>query len=148
MKPRHLRRCLLMAGLTLLATSLFGCSGGGAPGGGLSGVWRAVYNDPTTGPATVELILQSNGRFQQQTAASTGALITIYGTWQTLSGDVLRLNIERGEPTETCGPLGCTKVLYPTGETHNFAQNGGNLRTTLITCAANPACTINYARIN
>ncbi len=144
------RRFLSIGPLALASISMvaIGCSGGGAPGGGLTGVWRAIYNDPTTGQATVELILQNNGRFQQQTAAGTGALITIYGTWQTLSGNVLRLNIERGEPTQTCGPLGCTNVLYPAGETHNFAQTSGNLRTTLVSCAANPACTINYTRAN
>jgi hypothetical protein len=139
--------CLCLIGTG--TTALVGCGGGGgASGGELGGVWRAVYNDPTTGTAQIELILQDNGNFQQQTLAGTGALITIFGNWQILPNNVLRLNIERGEPTQTCGPLGCTKVLYPAGETHNYAQSGANLRTTLISCASNPACTINYTRAN
>jgi len=146
MKQLSFTRGLLLAGLTLLITPMFGCSGGGAPGGAIAGVWRATYNDPTTGTASVELILQNNGRFQQQTAPGTGGLINLYGTWQT-TGDTLRLNIERGEPKQTCGPLGCTDIIYPTGEFLNFGLTGNSLRTTLISCAANPVCTINYTKV-
>ena len=138
---------LSMLALAAATLALAGCGGGGSPGG-LPGVWRAVYNDPTFGTSQVELILQGNGNFQQQTLSGTGAVITIFGNWQTLPGSVLRLNIERGEPTQTCGPLGCTKVLYPAGETHIYAVTGATLQTTLASCSANPACQINYARAN
>ena len=143
-----MNRVFLFCAALLAALLLPGCGGGGTPGGGLTGVWRAVYNDPTFGTSNIELILQGNGNFQQQTLSGTGAVITIFGKWQTLPGSVLRLNIERGEPTQTCGPLGCTKVLYPAGETHIYALTSTALQTNLASCSANPACQINYVRAN
>jgi hypothetical protein len=153
----HVSRRLLgsaaVVSTVLAVVALSGCGGGGGGGaqaGSLPGVWRAQFVDPNFGPAQVELILQSNGQFQQQTAYLVGSLVTIFGTFRTLPGNILRLDIQRGEPAQTCGPLGCSPVLYPAGETHGFNLNRNNTLT-LQPVGCNPGvsvCRFDYQRIN
>jgi hypothetical protein len=126
---------------------------GGGPPAALIGVWRAPFTDPQFGPAQVELILQQDGSFLQQTAYQSGALVTLFGTYRVFTAEtLLRLDIERGEPAQACGPLGCTDILYPAGESYAYTLvNNDALQLTLINCDPNnPAsvCTFNYARIN
>lgn len=128
-----------------------GCpAGGGGPPAALAGVWRASFVDPNLGPAQVELILMRDGEFLQQTAYQAGALVTIFGTYRVLPSEaLLRLDIQRGEPSESCGPLGCTPIIYPLGESHAYTIPDNNtLILTNVNCtpAGAPSCTFNYAR--
>ena len=107
----------------------------GATSGRLVGVWRASFTDPLVGAAVVELNLMQDGSFLQQTSYQIGALVTIYGRWNTqVNGTQLRLNIDRGEPTQSCGPLGCTPITYPKGETHAFTFQGNTLTLRPVAC--------------
>lgn len=141
------------AGLAILP--LGGCptlnQSAGGPTAGLIGVWRASFVDPTFGPGQVELILMSNGRFQQQTAYQAGALVTIYGTFRVFPEQpLLRLDIERGEPTQTCGPLGCTPVLYPAGESYGYTLTAdGRLVLQNLNCVegSGAVCVFQFVRI-
>lgn len=124
----------------------------GAVGGNqaaLIGVWRADFVDPTYGAGTVELILQADGSFLQQTSYQFGALVTIYGTYRFPADNLLRLDIDRGEPAQSCGPLGCTDIIYPVGETHGYTVVDANTLTlTNVNCVegAGTVCTITYTR--
>lgn len=124
-----------------------GLPGLGGPPAALIGTWRAQFVDPTFGPGQVELIIQANGTFQQQTAYAAGALITIFGTVRVIPEQaILRLDTQGGVPQQTCGPLGCTDILYPS-ETHNYTlPNANNLTTHNINCGPTE-CTYNYVRI-
>lgn len=126
-----------------------GGAGAGGPAALFPGVWRAAFNDPNFGPGEVELILMNNGRFQQQTVYLAGSLVTVYGTYRVFPEQaLLRLEIERGEPTEACGPLGCTPILYPAGESHAFTLTAdGVLVLENINCAPG-ACVFAYVRVN
>lgn len=103
-----------------------GCGGGG-PAGALVGVWNASFNDPTFGPGTVQLVLMANGTFQEQYAYQAGSLITVFGTFRVFENEgLLRLDITRGEPSQTCGPLGCTQIIYPAGESYGYTLLDAN----------------------
>lgn len=124
--------------------------GGGGPPAALAGVWRTSFVDPIAGPASVELILMQTGEFLQQTAYQSGALVTIYGTYSFPATGVLRLKIDRGEPEQFCGPVGCTKILYPVGETHNYTLvNATTLMLQLVNCdpTAGGVCTFTYTKV-
>ncbi|MGE0481240.1 MAG: hypothetical protein AB7Q17_12280 [Phycisphaerae bacterium] len=161
--PRFEARGAVRIGALLVAVTLLALPGGcpgvdtagvGTPGGGnpaaLVGVWRTSFVDPLFGPASVELILQSDGSFQQQTFYTAGSLITIFGTFRVFSSEaLLRLDILHGEPSESCGPLGCTPILYPAGESHGFTLNGdGTLTLQNLNCAPGEggACVLTYGR--
>ena len=121
-------------------------AGGGNPAA-LQGVWRAQFVDPTFGAGTIELILQNNGNFSQETNYALGARIYIYGTWRVLpDAAVLRLDTQGGVPTEQCSTVGCSPILYP-GETHNYtlSNNNATLTTHNINCAADQ-CTYVYGK--
>lgn len=145
------RRLLIATALVAIASVPMACDRGtGATTGRLVGVWRANFNDPLVGPAVVELNLMEDGSFLQQTAYGVGALITIYGRWNTqANGTQLRLNIDRGEPTQSCGPLGCTPITYPKGETHAFTFQGTTLILRPTTCVPGTGCieVFNYVRV-
>jgi hypothetical protein len=151
-----MRYRLLVGGLAVLLLSSLsgGCPapGGGGPPAALVGVWRANFVDPNFGPATVDLILMQDGSFQQQTAYQIGSLITIFGNYRVFPNEtLLRLDIERGEPSETCGPLGCTDIIYPAGESYTYTVvDANNLQLTNINCDPNTGavCTFNYSRTN
>jgi hypothetical protein len=159
LRPRCHRAALaglLCAGA--LALQLGGCpaagpddAGGGAPGA-LTGVWRSGFSDPFFGGASIELILQNNGSFQQQTLYAAGSLVTIFGTFRVFPDQaLLRLDIERGEPTQSCGPLGCTPILYPAGESYGYSLNSDGTLTLLnLNCAPGQggACALVYGRAN
>ncbi|MBK9120227.1 MAG: hypothetical protein IPM18_11590 [Phycisphaerales bacterium] len=124
---------------------------GGGPTGALVGVWRAQFVDPLFGPGQVELVLMANGTFSQQTIYQAGSLVTIFGTFRVFPTEaLLRLDIQRGEPAETCGPLGCTPILYPAGESYGFTLlNNGQLVLQNINCnpAAGLVCVFNFVRV-
>lgn len=144
-----------LAVAALLACTMAGCPVAGAPGTGgnpaaLVGVWRSQFTDPTFGAGQVELILQANGEMLQQTSYASGALVTFFGTWRVLPSEaVLRLDIERGEPDEFCGPLGCTDIIIPAGETYNYSLIDANtLQLELRVCDPTLGpCTFNYAKV-
>lgn len=161
--PQVESRLRVRVGVLVVAVVLGGLPGGcpgvdtagvGMPGGGnpaaLVGVWQTSFVDPVFGPASVELILQSNGAFSQQTFYAAGSLITIFGTFRVFTTEaLLRLDIQGGEPSESCGPLGCTPILYPAGESHGFTLNGdGTLTLQNLNCApgAGGACVLTYVR--
>jgi hypothetical protein len=149
----RVQRLFFAAAFVILTVLFLGCGGGGnraGGGGNLVGVWRAAFADPNFGPGQVELILQSNGQFQQQTAYQAGSLVTIFGTFRTLPGGILRLDIQRGEPTQFCGPLGCSPILYPAGETHSYSLPDNNaLILQPVGCVPGTAvCQFNYQRVN
>lgn len=126
-------------------------AGGGAPQL-LTGVWRADFIDPTFGPGTVELILMANGQFQQQTAYAAGSLVTLFGSYRVFTNEaLLRLDIARGEPAQACGPLGCTNIIYPAGESYGYTLTGpGALTLQNLNCVPGTSgvCVFNYARVN
>lgn len=161
MSPRMSRTVAASLLIPLFAASLGGCPtgleaaslglAGGGPAGALVGTWRCSFTDPTYGPAQIELILMQNGRFQQQTAYAAGALVTIFGTFRVFQGEaLLRLDIERGEPAQACGPLGCTTIIYPAGESHGYTLDGANtLVLTNLNCDPTAGfCTFAYGRVN
>ncbi len=86
-----MRRRLINIGTSAFLFMVFcsGCGGGGPPAA-LVGVWRSAFVDPTFGPGVVELVLMSNGQFQQQTQYQAGALVTIFGTFRVFPGEALR----------------------------------------------------------
>lgn len=85
-----------------------------------AGGWRAETTILDY-PAVVDLVLQPNGAFSQQTQAG-GALITIWGRYRVFAEQgILRLDIENYEPKEWCGPLGCQPNAVPDGETHRYS---------------------------
>lgn len=144
--------CILIAVLPAAMGQTCGLPTGGlgGPPAALIGVWHASFIDPTFGPAAVELILMQDGRFLEQTSYQAGALVTVYGTYQFPLPGVLRLNIERGEPTESCGPLGCSPILYPAGETYNYTLvNNTTLTLEVANCnpAAGGVCVFNHQKV-
>jgi hypothetical protein len=112
------------------------------------GGWRATYTDGF-GPARVELVIQPNGVFSQQTAQGT-ALVTFKGTIRLFNNpNILRLDIADWEPKEICGPLGCRPNGPYTGETDCYSMPNEN---TLITHPAGctdflGACLLQYTRV-
>jgi hypothetical protein len=142
-----LATAILLPNLAASGGCPVGVPGLGGPPAALLGTWRAQFVDPTFGAGQVELIIQANGTFQQQTTYAAGSLITIYGNVRVLPDQaILHLDTLGGIPDEACGPLGCTGILYPS-ETHNYSlPNANNLTTHNINCAANE-CTYNYVRI-
>ncbi|MCO6435848.1 MAG: hypothetical protein J5J06_02030 [Phycisphaerae bacterium] len=140
----------MFAALTLSIPFTPGCGGGGPPTA-LTGVWRANFVDPNFGSGTVDLILMSDGSFQQQTAYQAGALVTIYGTYRVFTNEaLLRLDIQRGEPAEACGPLGCTPILYPAGESYGYTVvDANNLTLQNINCVpgGGGVCVFNFVRL-
>lgn len=141
-----------VAALPLLMGQTCGIPTGGlgGPPAGLVGVWRTSFVDPIAGPANVELILMQTGEFLQQTSYQSGALVTIYGTYSFPAAGVLRLKIDRGEPEQFCGPVECTKILYPNGETHNYSLvNATTLMLQLVNCdpTAGNVCTFTYTKV-
>jgi hypothetical protein len=126
--PRTLTWRLVL--LALAACALAGCNQPnlGAPNGQFQGVWNSTFTDPTFGQVASQLIMQANGSFQKQDhGLQTGALITTYGNFQVYADQkLLRLNIDRGEPTETCGPLGCNPIIYPKGESYTYGFTDAN----------------------
>jgi hypothetical protein len=133
-----------------MAISLFSGCGTGGPPLALPGVWRGQFNDPTFGSAAVELILMTDGSFLQQTAYQGGALVTIYGTYQVMPEiGRLRLNVQRGEPAQACGPLGCTNIIYPS-ESHSYSLTSATTLTLQnVNCTPSPVtvCVINYTKV-
>lgn len=148
---RHRTGRIFLAGAVLggLLATMAGCGAGG-PSGALVGVWRAQFVDPTFGAGTVDLILMQDGTFQQQTAYQAGSLVTIYGTYRVFEAEgLLRLDIERGEPAEACGPLGCTDIIYPAGESYGYSLVDANtlvLRNINCVEGTGAVCTFNYGR--
>ncbi len=147
---RRFQFALCVLSLVPFTGFLHGC-GGALPTGQLVGVWRVGFVDPSFGPATIELILMNNGTFQQQTAFQAGALVTIFGTYRVFTNEsLLRLDIQRGEPSQTCGPLGCTPIIFPAGESYIFSlPNGNTLQLQLVNCnpATGAVCNFSYQRI-
>lgn len=118
------RTALVVMAVTFCGTA--GCGGGG-PAGTLVGVWNAAFNDPAFGPGTVQLILRADGTFQEQYAYQAGSLITVFGTFRVFENEgLLRLDIIRGEPSQSCGPLGCTDIIYPAGESYGYTLLDAN----------------------
>ena len=117
----------------------------GAGEGSFLGVWRGTQ-DTQFGRVQVETIFQQDGTFQQQTAGA-GTLITIWGSFDVYEDQtLLRLNLEGWEPKEWCGPLGCTQLQYPTGESHlyRFADED-TLQLALQSCTGDD-CWVTYRR--
>jgi len=72
-------------------------------------------------PAVVELVVQPNGSFSQQTQTA-GSLITIWGKYRVFADQqIIRLDIENYAPKQWCGPLGCQQITMPAGETHRYS---------------------------
>lgn len=149
---RRLKSAVFATSFSMIAAGFGGCgvaAGGGLPGS-LIGVWRAIFLDPTFGPGQIELILMNNGQFQQQTIYQAGAIVTIFGTFRVFPDQpLLRLDIQRGEPSQTCGPLGCTQIIYPAGESYGYTLNAdGTLTLQNINCVpgAGGVCVFNYTR--
>jgi|GEM_PF-1562437 len=93
----------------------------------LVGVWRGQV-PAAFGLTQVELILQENGEYSSATLAQ-GVMSRHWGQWRLVSG-VLRLDIKGAEPREWCGPLGCSPIVWPEGETWPFEMPDPNtLRT-------------------
>lgn len=153
-----MRRITIRSGVLLLVAGLcsgqLGPCGAAAPvgggGGSVVGVWRATYNDPLVGPATIELVLQPDGNFSKQTASAV-SLVTITGPYFVDFPEpaMLRLTIFHGEPSEFCGPLGCTQIQYPAGETYTYTLIDANtlqLRDFYCVEGQGVECTLTYAR--
>ncbi|MGC4045902.1 MAG: hypothetical protein QM758_19090 [Armatimonas sp.] len=131
----------------VMALAMSGCGGGGGTPNTFPGVWRSQFVNSTFGPGLVELAIQSNGSFSQQTTYARGSLVTIFGTWRVV-GNVFRLDVQRGEPRQFCGPLGCTDILYPS-ESHIYTFNGPNaMHLSNAACSGNPDCEFTYGRVN
>jgi len=142
-----------MGPIALLALVLLGSSACGPPdplggGGPFAGVWNATYTDPTFGRVASQLILQRAGSFQKQDAGlDTGTLVTIYGTFRVFSDQsLLRLDITRGEPTQTCGPLGCNPIRYPAGESYTYRFVDANTLLLHFAYCAPDQCNYTYRR--
>ena len=112
----------------------------------LVGVWNCVGIGPRGGRVASQIVLQSNGSYSKQyKSLVTGYMTTTFGTYQVGPGQ-LRLNIRRGEPTQTCGPLGCNPIRYPAGESYSFAMPDANtLQLHFNLCASNQ-CNCTYKR--
>ena len=152
------KRPIGLAGVLLLAGLLGGCpsglsvGAGGGPPAALLGVWRASFVDPLYGPGAVELILMNNLTFQQQTVYQAGGLVTLFGTYRVFPSEaLLRLDIQRGEPAQACGPLGCTDIIYPAGESHGYTLIDANtLILQNVNCApeTGAVCEFDYIRVS
>jgi hypothetical protein len=136
---------LLLAGTLMLCGTPSTSAGNGSP---LVGIWRAQFADIQGNPATVELVLQPNGRYSQQTATGF-SLLTIVGTYQFfVDQGILRLNIQQYEPREWCGPLGCSPILLPAGETLQFEmRDRDSLLTRTTGCAPGTCAELFYRRV-
>lgn len=153
-RVRSVVLALFVAASILLPNTAAGGGCGTTPIGGaggnpaaLQGVWRAQFVDPVWGAGTIELILQNNGSFSQETNYALGARVYIYGTWRVLpDAAVLRLDTQGGVPSEQCSTVGCSPILYP-GETHNYTlSNGDNTLTTHNVNCSPDQCTYVYGR--
>ncbi|GMU24247.1 MAG: hypothetical protein AMXMBFR13_43220 [Phycisphaerae bacterium] len=119
-------------------------------GGGLVGVWRADYNDPFVGPATIELVLQPDGNFAKQTISAV-SLTSISGPYfaDFPAANQLRLTVHDWFPKEFCGPLGCTVIQPVAGETYIYTLIDANtlqLRDFYCVDGQGFPCTLTYVR--
>ena len=135
---------LVMAGLLAGQNCAPPAGGGGGGGGGnLIGVWDARFIDPTWGGVNVQLILQQDGSYSQQTIYDAGSQVYIYGGFQALQGN-LHLQPYGGVPSDYLG----TPISYPS-ETHFFSfQDANTLVLTNTNCppGANLVCVVVYQR--
>ena len=136
---------------SLLLALAFSACGPADPLGGngpFVGVWNATYTDPTFGRVVSQLFLKGDGGFQKQDRGlDTGALTTIYGTFRVVAqNSLLRLDITRGEPTETCGPLGCNPIRYPAGESYSYRFLDDNTLLLHFFYCAPEQCNYTYRR--
>jgi hypothetical protein len=69
-------------------------------------------------PATVETVLQSDGRFSQITYSS-GDPIWLAGTYRLIDAGTIRFTIE-DHSREWCGPRGCQPLYFQEAETTFF----------------------------
>lgn len=59
------------------------------------------------------------------------------------------LTIYHGEPSEWCGPLGCTQIQYPAGEVYTYRfLDGDTVQLTDYYCTEGQGfpCTVTYSR--
>jgi hypothetical protein len=119
-----------------------------ANGADFTGVWNGYYVDPTFGRVASQLILNGAGSFQRQDRnLDTGAMMTIFGDFKVFPTQrLLRLNIRRGEPTETCGPLGCNPIRYPAGESHNYSFADANTMLLHFAACKPNQCNVTFRR--
>jgi hypothetical protein len=145
-----MRLSLRAAALTVTALAALGACTQvpGSPNGQFLGIWNATYTDPNFGRVASQQIFGANGSYQRQDQGlDTGALTTIYGSFQVFADQkLLRITIDKGEPSQTCGPLGCNPIIYPKGESYNYGFADANtLNMHFAYCAPNQ-CNFTYKR--
>jgi len=115
----------------------------------LTASWRGNTASPyCDGDVPVELVVEASGKFTHKSTCN-GALSTFTGPWTNPSGSTLRLDVSDYSPKEFCGPLGCTQIVQPTGETHAFSfPNATTLKLVNAECPQDPPCTVQYTRSN
>jgi hypothetical protein len=131
-----------------------GADNGGAPTGldrsHWVGIWHAEVPDGF-GVSQVEMILQANGKFSEQTTnASANYQLTVTGEWDIFTftdRPMLRFTVTNWEPKEWCGPLGCSAVNIPTGMSEYFAFiDATHVQITQANCTS--ACESVYTRVS
>lgn len=153
----HARSSVLA--LAVIAAALLGAcsgSGGGSLGGAPSGldradwvgIWRGQEPD-VVGTADVETTLQADGTFSSLARSERAGTVTrMWGNWEIRSGDpaLLRFTIKGHDPTQFCGPLGCTPVLAPAGVTWAFRFIDRNTVALRGSGCASTGCEVTYRR--
>jgi hypothetical protein len=108
---------VVVVALSLLALALVARTAQAQPYP-FAGVWRATANLSGV-QSQVEMAMFADGRFSQHTTAP-GFQFWMRGRYRIPAEAVLRLDIHDYEPKRWCGPLGCTPIRVPDGETHHF----------------------------
>ena len=75
----------------------------------LAGVWRGQGHDMMGMPAALETVLQPNGEFTQSMRSASGVNLRIWGRW-TADGGAIDFQIAGWDPTQFCGPVGCSPI--------------------------------------
>lgn len=132
----------------ILALILLAFSQGLAQNNPFAGVWQFSYNDPAGGPTLVEVIFMANGTYSQQ-IRSNQTMFYFPGTYRVVQRGLLRITFDQKNmyPRQTCGPLGCSPIYYPDGETHNYSfPNANTLIMHLASCPPNQ-CSMTLRRV-
>jgi hypothetical protein len=90
---------------------------------GLAGVWMCDASG-----WHLEMILQENGQYNTESADPQGQNpFWMSGTWQVFGNPmILRLEIEKWQPNQFCGPLGCSPTRTLSNETYQVYPSGAD----------------------
>lgn len=125
---------------------------GPAPMGLAAGDWIGVWTGEEInefGVAAAETVLMADGSFTNLTIdPSFGSAVRLWGTWRIVAGaePFVRFEIEGYEPTEFCGPLGCTPVRRPPGVSQQFVFLDRNTVLLWTSDCSSASCKVTYTR--